>query len=176
MNETLDTILNRFSARKYKNKPLEREMLEEFVSAGLAAPWAFHTYSRHLTVISGRENVQKLADVIGKTLSRPNYDMYSPEAVILVCCEKGNDNQKLECGCVLQNIFLAAKARGVGSCWINQLRDICDVPEVRKAIREFGVPDTHIVWGMAILGYADGEPKLSRHCEGTYNIYEGHKK
>lgn len=74
------------------------------------------------------------------------------------------------CG-MLENIFLRATDLGVGSCWINQARDICDDERVRPLLREFGVPDTHICWGIAILGYPAAEPRTKIHREGTFNIY-----
>lgn len=61
----------------------------------------------------------------------------------------------------LENIFLAAHALGVGSVWINQLRDFCDVPEVRALLHEYGVPDGHAVYGSAALGYAKKPPRIT---------------
>ena len=93
-------------------------------------------------MIAGHENVQKLARVFAEVLGRPGYNMYAPAAAILACVERGNDNQKLEVGCMLENIFLRATDMGIGSCWINQARDICDDARVRPVLRAFGVPDT----------------------------------
>lgn len=55
---------------------------------------------------------------------------------------------------MLENIFLQARDLGLGACWINQARDICDDERVRAVLRRFGVPETHIVWGIAIVDYA----------------------
>ncbi|MBP3581557.1 MAG: NAD(P)H nitroreductase, partial [Clostridia bacterium] len=44
---------------------------------------------------------------------------------------------------------------GVGSVWINQLTNICDESEIREILNKFGVPENHIVYGLAALGYAD---------------------
>lgn len=60
MSKVKDNILNRASIRAFTSKDLEDEILEDLVEAGLAAPWAFHTHARHLCVISGHDNVQKL--------------------------------------------------------------------------------------------------------------------
>ena len=171
MSEFKDVLYSRASIRAFTGAELNDDILTELVNAGLAAPWAFHEYERHLCVIAGHENVQKLARVFSEVLHRPGYTMYSPDAAILACVERGNDNQKLEVGCMLENIFLRATDLGVGSCWINQARDICDDERVRPLLREFGVPDTHICWGIAILGYPAAEPRTKIHREGTFNIY-----
>lgn len=167
----MDNILTRCSIRAFTSDELSDEILMELVKAGLAAPWAFHDHKRHICAINGHGNVQRLAAGLNLVLKRPGYSMYSPAAAILVCTERGNDNQKLEVGCVLQNVFLRAHDLGLGSCWINQARDICDDEQVRPILRSFGVPDTHIVWGMAALGYPAAEPRTKEHCEGTFNLY-----
>lgn len=42
--------------------------------------------------------------------------------------------------------------------WINQLHGICDRPEIREALRALGIPEDHVVYGMAALGYPDDTP------------------
>ena len=46
----------------------------------------------------------------------------------------------MDCACALENIFLAAKSLGIGSCWINQLGQTCDDPDVRAFLTKLGVP------------------------------------
>ena len=43
---------------------------------------------------------------------------------------------------------------------------------VRAVLRRFGVPETHIVWGIAIVGYAAYPEPERTHREGTFNIYK----
>lgn len=73
---------------------------------------------------------------------------------------------------MLENIFLQAWDLGLGACWINQARDICDDERVRAVLRRFGVPETHIVWGIAIVDYAAHPEPERTHREGTFNIYK----
>ena len=61
--------------------------------------------------------------------------------------------------CALENIFLAAHSFGIGSVWINQLRDICEEEEVRDILTDWGIPENHQVFGMAALGYGKTEPE-----------------
>lgn len=172
MTEVQRNILTRCSTRSFTAEPVSDELLMQLIDAGLAAPWAFHDHARHLCAISGHENVQILARVFSEVLNRPGYNMYRPAAAILACVERGNDNQKLEVGCMLENIYLRAKDLGLGACWINQARDICDDPRVREVLRRFGVPETHVVWGIAIVGYAASTEPERIHREGTFNIYK----
>lgn len=164
-------ILTRSSTRSFTAEPVTEAELEALIRAGLAAPWAFHDHPRHLAAVSGRGAVQELAAALNLVLKRPGYSMYAPAAVILVSVGRENDNQKLEVGCVIENIYLRAIDLGLGCCWINQARDICDDERIRPALRKFGVPDTNVVWGMAAVG-RPAETAVPRiHQEGTYNIY-----
>ena len=47
-------------------------------------------------------------------------------------------------------------------CWINQLRETCDVPEVRALLTEYGVPEDHIVVCSAAIGYIEKKRQQSR--------------
>ena len=48
-----------------------------------------------------------------------------------------------------RTFFLAAKSLGIGSCWINQLGQTCDDPDVRAFLTKLGVPESHKVYGCA---------------------------
>lgn len=78
----------------------------------------------------------------------------------------------MDCACALQNIFLAAKSLGIGSCWINQLGQTCDDPDVRAFLTQLGIPENHRVYGCAALGYAptDAPVKDKKLAEGTVTV------
>ena len=60
---------------------------------------------------------------------------------------------------------------GIGSVWINQLQGICDDPAVRQVLSSLGIPQGHVVYGMAALGYADDE-KAEKERIGRVVIVE----
>lgn len=66
----------------------------------------------------------------------------------------------------------AAHSLGIGSVWINQLRGICDEPEIRAILREWKIPDDHVIYGLAALGYAASEPSQDVEKRGIVNIIE----
>lgn len=161
MNQTMETILTRRSTRSFLNKPIPREALEELVKAGLYAPSAKNCQTWKFTVVTNREKIQGLARAMEQELNRPGYNMYEPEALIIPSNEKNSIFGKEDNACALENIFLAATSMGIGSVWINQLQGICDTPAIREILREFEIPDSHVVYGMAALGY----PAVSEYPE-----------
>ena len=171
MNEVLETILTRRSIRSFKEEQIKDEDLEMIIKAGTYAPSGMNRQSWKFTAIQNKEKIQELAKVIRETLGRDeSYNMYNPVTIILLSNDKDNTNGLADCSCALENIFLMANSLGIGSCWINQLKTICDEPKVRKLLNEFEVPDNHIVWGIAALGYAAAEPKEHTIKEGTIKI------
>lgn len=155
MNQTMETILTRRSIRSFEKKPIPEEDMKQIVDAALHAPSAMGRQTWKFTVVMNREKIQQLARAAGKVLGREDYDMYSPEALIIPSNSKESRFGRDDNACAMENIFLAAHSLGIGSVWINQLHGICDEPAVREVLREFGIPDDHVVYGLAALGYAD---------------------
>ena len=155
MNEVMNAILSRRSIRKYTDKPVPEEILGELVDAALHAPSGMCGKTWNFTVVCGNDAIKKLCTAISEALGRSGYDMYGPAALIIPSNLKENRFGKEDNACALQNIFIAAQSYGVSSVWINQLQGICDSPVIRPVLREFGIPDDHVVYGIAALGYAD---------------------
>lgn len=152
MNETIKTILDRSSVRKFADDAVPQEKLEEILACAKAAPTAKNMQLRQFTVITNKAKIQKLAKTIGEEIGNDKYRIYDCPVLIIVSTEESSVNGELDCACAMQNIYLAAHALGLGSVWINQLRGISFVPDIRKLLDDFGLPKNHVVWGMSALG------------------------
>lgn len=160
-NAVLENILTRRSCRAYTDRQVCKEDIDTILKAGIYAPSGMNLQSWQFTVIRKKENILGLAEVVRKALNRPEgYDFYNPNVIILASNEKDNKNGLADCACAMENMFLMAHELGIASCWINQLKEICDEPEVRAELRKYHVPDNHVVWGIVDLGYAAEEPKM----------------
>lgn len=159
MNDLIQLILSRRSIRKFKQTPISKKDLELIVEAGLAAPSGKNQQTWKFTVITSTLEIQKLADAIGKVLSRENYNFYKPTALIIPSNLKESPWGRDDNACALQNIFLAAHSLQIGSVWINQLKDICDHELIRPILDSFEIPKNHVVYGLAALGYPETEVK-----------------
>ena len=141
-NVVIQNILTRCSVRAYDDRPVEREKVDTLLQCAVHAPSAMNRQTWHFSAVLNREKIAKLAAAVGKAW----------------------DN-----ACALENIFLAAHSMGLGTVWINQLSDTCDVPEVRAVLTEFGVPENHKVFGIAAIGYAAAEtPVKEKKFPVTY--------
>ncbi|MEY8532126.1 nitroreductase family protein [Blautia pseudococcoides] len=154
MNAVMENILTRRSIRAFQNKEIPKNELEQIVQAGLYAPSGQNRQTWKFTVVTDRDKIRKLAEVIGRKLGRDGYDMYSPQVLVIPSNEKENRHSMEDNACALENIFLAAHSFGIGSVWINQMRDLCQESEVREILNSWDIPRSHKVFGMAALGYA----------------------
>lgn len=172
MNPVIENILTRRSIRAFSEKDIERTDLEQILKAGLYAPSGMNRQTWQFTAIVNRDKIQLLAKLIEKKLERKGYNFYNPSVIVLVSNEKTSAWAKEDSACALENMFLAAHSLGIGSVWINQLKDICDDTEIRQYLNEMGIPVEHNVYGVAALGYAVNEPHQDVVKKGIVKIVE----
>lgn len=172
-NAVLGAIRHRRSVRAYTDRPLKEEDLALIVESGTYSPTGMNKRTYHFTVVTDAEKLKEMNRRIRKAYleseeerlrqrgTNENYVCYyHAPALVIVSNDPTETWGAQDCACALQNIFLAAYSLGIGSCWINQLSNsMCDDPGVRELLTEWGVPDSHKVYGCAALGYASGEEK-----------------
>lgn len=153
-NAVIEAICHRRSTRVFQDRPLPREDLETIVTCGQWAPSAMNRQEWTFVVVSDPVRIAHLAEVIRIALDRKSYDMYRAGALVLVAHTKGAPFAREDDGCAMQNMMLAAHSLGIGSVWINQLQDICDIPEVRAELDALKVPANSEIHGVCALGFA----------------------
>lgn len=153
MNPVLENLLARRSIRAFSQREIPPEDLEQILKAAQYAPSGMNRQTWQFTAVINREKIQALALAVGTELKRTDYDMYQPQAIIIPSNEADSPFGKEDNACALENIFLAAHSLGIGSVWINQLRHVVDEPAIRCLLRDWGIPDSHTVYGIAALGY-----------------------
>lgn len=158
MNSIIENILTRRSIRSFTEKEIPENELNDILKSAVYAPSGMNKQTWQFTAICSKQKIKNIADVIGKVLNRDGYDFYNPSVLILASNEKDSIWGKEDNACALENIFLAAHSYGIGSVWINQLQNICDKPEVRSILKDFEIPDNHVIYGAAALGYAAENP------------------
>lgn len=172
MNAIMENLLTRRSCRKFLNKPIPADQLNDILTAACYAPSARALQTWQFTAVTDRAKIRKLAAAIAKVLGREGYNMYEPEVIIIPSNEASSPFGRDDNACALENIFLAAHSYGIGSVWINQLSGICDEPEIRAILTGFGIPENHVVYGTAALGYPADELPVQVQKKGIVRIVE----
>jgi len=135
--EALNAILSRRSIRKYDNRELSEEIMEDLIHYGMMAPSACNKQPWHFIIIKSREILDEIADF------HPNGKMLkNTSSAILVCGDEVKAHDKgywpVDCSAATQNILLAAHAKGLGACWVgiypreervSTMKRLMDLPE-----------------------------------------------
>ena len=173
MNDVIKNIKSRRSVRKFSDEKVPDSVLNEIITAGLYAPSAMNTQLWQLTVVKNHNILERFQKAISKALDRPDYHrFYNAPVFVIVTVPDDYRHGAVDTACVLQNMFLAAHSLGVGSVWINQLRECCNNSEVRAIMTEIGIPENHICFGCAAIGFADCELPADRENKGIVKIVE----
>ena len=174
--EAFEAILTRRSTRKYKDTGLDKQLIEKVIEAGRYAPSGSNSQSTHFIVITGKDVLAELTDLVTQEFSAMeitedtyvslkhsitsaksgNYIFhYGAPVLIITANRRGYGNAVADSACALENMMIAANALDLGSCWINQLHWLDDNDAVRSFLLEKGLKEDETVTGGLILGYPD---------------------
>lgn len=159
MNEVMNAILTRRSIRKYENKAVPGELLEQILQAGIYAPSGKNRQTQRFFVMREAKNKEQLRQVIGQALDNPAYTFYGADTLIFVMVDPEETNGLADGTAALENMMLAAHSLGLGSCWINQLKYCGHEPEVKAVLAGFRIPHNLMCVGILAVGYPAEAPE-----------------
>ena len=117
--ELYQAILDRRSVRKYLDKPLSVETIQELIVAGMYAPSARNEQPWRFLVITDRDKLKTLHG------DNPAWAMldHAAAAIVIVAdmsllASHFRDYFLEDCGACAQNILLAAHAMDLGAVWL----------------------------------------------------------
>ena len=152
MNDTIKTILNRRSVRKYNGKPVSEENIQILLESGNSAPSAKFRMPRHFIVLQDRA---KLDDIQKNHQYAKFFDKVT--LAIIVCGDMERSTYCADdCAAATQNILLAATSLELASCW-------CGIHPTEHLINyfraEFDIPETIMPYSVIAIGEGQ-EPTL----------------
>ena len=160
MNNTINDIMNRRSIRKYKPEQITREELDVILQAGICAPTGKNRQSPILIAVQNKEVRDLLSRMNAQVLGMDVDPFYGAPTVVVVLAKADSPHAVQDGSLVLGNMMTAAKAIGLGSCWINRARVVFDSAEGKQLLARWGVEGDYIGVGNCILGYPDEEPVM----------------
>ena len=157
--EFTEVIQNRFSCKKYSDRPVDPALITEILEAGRVAPTAKNLQEQRVYVVQSQEG---LAKIDAATPCR-----YGAPLCIVVAFDKNHvftyPGEKRDSGIedatiVATHMILAAANAGVDSCWIN----FFDPDRLAQAL---GLPENEEILMILDLGYgAEGTKPLANHA------------
>lgn len=173
MSELMRIIRSRRSTRAFGPGLPPKEQVLQLVEAAGWAPSGMGKFLWHFTVVYSAEKSLRLARAVSEAMDRgPDYNFYGAPVNIIISYRRGEKHALPDGSAAMENLLLAATDLGLGSCWINQLRDCCDDPGVRAVLTEYGVPEDHIVVCSAAVGYIEKETPVKSRSDGVLTFTE----
>jgi len=147
--ELMEGILTRRSIRKFTNKPVSKEDINDLLKAAMQAPSAGNNQPWYFVVIDDRKILDKI----------PEFHPYSKmlkeaPVAILVCAkvttEKYCDYWVQDCSAATQNLLLVAHAKGLGAVWLG----VYPIQERVVGITDLlGLPSDVVPLSLTAIGY-----------------------
>ena len=127
MNETLKTILERYSCRDFADIPLTDEQLDAIARAALAAPSGMNRQPWQVIIVTNKALIEEI-DAAGveelaasgdmaaveRIRSRGGKMLYNAPCMVVIAIED-TKYAKFDCGILTQNVALAAHSLGLGN-------------------------------------------------------------
>lgn len=151
--DLLEGLLTRRSVRKYSDKPLSKETIEEILKYAMYAPSAKNQRPWHFMPTNDRQIMQGIMAV------HPFSTMLAyAQWVIIVYGDKEAastpEYMPVDCAIATQNLLLAAHGLGVGAVWLG----VYPVPERVNGIRQLiPVPENIVPFAIVSLGWPGRE-------------------
>lgn len=160
MNNTVSDIMNRRSIRKYKTEQISREELDTVLQAGICAPTGMNRQSPLVIAVQNKEVRDRLSRMNAAVLGTDSDPFYGAPTVVVVLADANSPHAVQDGSLVMGNMLNAAKAIGLGSCWVNRAKEVFDSAEGKSLLAQWGVEGDVIGVGNCILGYPDENPAM----------------
>lgn len=156
--DIMEIIKGRRSIRKFKQRRVNRKILDDLVEGARLAPSAANVQPLRYIIVDD----PSYADDVFESLTWAGY--LSPEGtpkegekptayIVVLETGKGGSNTHRDAGAAIQNILLGAWSYGVASCWIGAIdrEDLANTLDLPKDIK---------INAVVALGYPDEEAKV----------------
>jgi len=172
--ELMDVIRNRRAVRDYTDASIDRATIERLLEAAILAPSAMNLQPWAFAVLLGRERIEGYAkrakDWLLASLAQTSYDpsvrhmledpqyalFYHAPALVVILAKSSGTQSAEDCCLAGENLMLAARNEGLGSCWIGFARPWLDLPKTKAELK---VPDHYHVVAPIVLGHPKAWPE-----------------
>lgn len=152
----MDSIMRRRSIRKYLDKAVEPEKIENILRAAMQSPTGHNTQDWEFIVVTDaatRKAVSELGPYSGFAAEAP--------LQIVVCANSekawAGGTWPSNMGAVCQTILIQVEEEGLGACWIANWPYAERMEHVKNVL---SIPDTVIPYAVIAIGYKQFEKKF----------------
>ena len=170
-NEAIKNMKQRFSCRKYLNKPVEEEKIKACLEAAKYAPSGHNQQGWHFTVIQTEEGKKMLLHSAG-TEPTPQFTKMMPDkkwpypddffgAPVIILISGKTDVPWPHVGPELAagNLMNAAASLGLATTWMTLYTKDLFRDEESSKYKNILIPEGNVLYAALFLGYPDKVPE-----------------
>ena len=160
--ELLNFLISRRSIRRFKPDPVPDELILKILDVARYAPSARNSQPWVFIVVKDPEVKKRLANV--HLWAKPLEN--APVGIVIACStELSPESYQVDCANATMQIMLAAHALGLGTVWLQTLRNINEIQGI------VGLPKNYVPVAMLALGYPDERPSPKKRKELKEIVY-----
>jgi len=153
--DILELIKTRRSVRKFKNKDISREIINNILEVGRWAPSGLNNQPWKFMVLE-----QETKDSLAECTKYSNI-VKSADKLIVVFFDKGDsynrDKDLMAIGACIQNMLISIHFKGLGACWLGEILNQKD--RIYKLLK---TPKNLELAAVLALGYPLNPPRRAR--------------
>lgn len=148
-----EAIYSRRATREFTSEPVDENTLRGLIDAAVQAPSAVNAQPWSFCVVRDRTLLDKIsrdakAHMVRSTplglvshhfdqiLNDPSFDIFYQAPVLIVICSMAEIPWAVEdCALAAENLMLAARAAGLGTCWIGFAQGFLGTPDGKAALK-----------------------------------------
>lgn len=179
--DAMECLVTRRSIRKYQTDPIPEDLLREIVAAAACAPSAVNLQHWHFVVLHSQERMAEFRAIMGRVTEKIHpvleerfqkhpqvaketehflVSLGGAPVCVLVFMQKPDypdrDEAVQSVSAAIENLMLAAWAKGIGSCWMAAPKSMGFGPELGKRF----APDQGEFVAAISLGYPAQTAKM----------------
>ncbi len=163
MQNTIDTIYDRRSVRKYIDKEVNPDLIDEILRAAMFAPSGCNKQPWHFVVFNDKEIIKEI-----KAMHPYASALATAPVCIMVCGdtekEMAQGFYQVDCSAAIENMLLAAKALGLDTCWMG----IYPWEDTMAAFtKRFNLPQNVKPFALISVGYGDTKQERPRRYDSS---------
>ena len=155
MNETVKSLIDRRSIKKYKSDMVPMEIIDQICEAGTYAANGRGLQAGLIIAVTDKAMRDKLSALNAAVMGMDGDPFYGAPVVLVVLANKEVPTYVYDGSLVMGNLMTAANALGIGSCWIHRAKQVFESEEGKKILADLGIEGQWEGIGNCILGYAD---------------------
>lgn len=163
-NVVIENIMARRSIRKYKEGPVDREVMKQILECGINAPNGQNKQSWEVRVVDKPAVMEEIVTLMTEGISeedaaRAKASFRGAPVMVFIARDLSYDFSAYDCGLLAQNMMLSATSLGVGSiCLGSPVRAVYNSPKADAIIKRLGFSEGYELCLCVGFGYADEAP------------------